>query len=119
MWIASPDSFVSIVQVHGDRQHLLVRARLRRHLERFLPISFQDRIEEDRDGVKDYRFRARVSREELKLIMTDHIQDIDYTNFKDEAHRRDEELAEMYTDWWVGHYEMQENHHPRGRRRNR
>lgn len=58
MWIFLNDSFLSIVQKPGDRDHITVRARLRGDIEAVFP----DAAVIEGAGT-DYRFRARGSQE--------------------------------------------------------
>jgi hypothetical protein len=106
MWIAFNNAFVSVVQDKEDTsgKSLLVRARKRKHLQRALGEAHK--IVETPKA--DYRWRARVSRDELSSILARHCQSLSYTNFKDSV--REHDLHNMYTKWWLDHYDMQQRH---------
>jgi hypothetical protein len=78
-----------------------VRARKRKHLQRLLG----DRVEIAETPKADYRWRTRVSRDELSLILEQCCNNLDYDNFKKSVSERD--LREMYTQWWGDHHAMQ------------
>lgn len=78
MWIFLSSSFLSIVDKGDDTgQTLLVRARKKGDIERVFPSA---RLIED--GGTDYRFRARIDREEVAQRIADEVRNINYGNFK-------------------------------------
>ena len=80
MWIYLPDGFLSIVADNrrpaGDQ--LLVRSRKRRHISAHFPHA--EIIE---GGGTDYGFRAWVPREQVKALMINQVDGLNYGNFKD------------------------------------
>jgi hypothetical protein len=117
MWIALPDSFVSIVEDPANPGYLQVRSRTKRHLLNFFkdtPFEEDDlHIIEDKDGERDYQWRTIQPKSVVSHIMAQAVQKIDWSNFKDKAKKEDPELATMYGLWWSDHFSLQE------RRRNR
>lgn len=101
MWIFLNDAFLSIVDKGGDGTTLLVRARRAGDLERVFP------------GVKvattpsnDYRYRARVNREQVALAMADSVRRITYPNFK--ATVKDHARHRAYMDVWEAMHRFQQ-----------
>lgn len=85
MWLFTRHGFFSVVANHSaDR--IVIRARRREHLE-----SLLDRLDMQRHIVQlpdaDYRFRFTVPKLEWVEIAAQLADDIDYDNFKSEAHR--------------------------------
>jgi hypothetical protein len=102
MWIFSSDSFISIVD-KGDSsgQTLLVRGRRKGDIERAFPDA-----EVIEGGGTDYRYRARIDREEVALRMADAVRGISYPNFKSSVNEHDRHDA--YMDVWGAMYRFQE-----------
>lgn len=78
MWLFTSCGFVSIVQDSQNIGNLLVRARVREHLQALFP---KVAISVTPDA--DYGFRATVNRKIVAKVVTDQVNAIDYTNFKD------------------------------------
>ncbi|HEV2673269.1 MAG TPA: hypothetical protein VGV37_01925 [Aliidongia sp.] len=77
MWIFMNDAMLSIVELTGQQDELLVRARMPGDLERAFPDA---EVSESLD--RDYRFRAVISRKTVAAAIADRICAIDYPNFK-------------------------------------
>lgn len=94
MWIFTPNSFISVVD-KGDPsgKTLLVRARKAGDIEHLFPDA-----EVQVGGGTDYRYRARIDREEVALKMADLVRQIDFGNFKNEV--RDHGRHDAYLDVW-------------------
>lgn len=94
MWIFLSDSFLSIVD-KGDPagQTLLVRARRHGDIERVFPGA--DVVE---GRGTDYRYRARIDREQVALAMAEQVRAIRYPNFKGAV--TDDERHQAYMDTW-------------------
>ena len=109
MWLCMNNAFLSVVKDRTDPtdRTLLVRARRKAHLKRFLGRSAK--IDETPHG--DYRWRARVSRDKLSWIMDWHCQNLSYDNFKNSV--QEKELHDMYLTWWSDHNKYQEKVTPR------
>lgn len=91
MWIYLNNAFLSIVDPAGmygggggrggapATGPLLVRARFKGDIERVFP-GRGVKVEETSD--RDYRFRALIARDSVRLAISMQIEGIDYSNFK-------------------------------------
>jgi hypothetical protein len=80
MWLLTKNSFVSIVLHREQPDNVLVRARVKRHLERLFPHKAKDIYA---DGGADYKYRLLISKKELAEVVSAYIvQHLDYDNFK-------------------------------------
>lgn len=84
MWIYTPTGFISAVAKRSNSTQLTVRSRDRQSLDGLVELA----------GAKatigegtDYPYRVVVSREVFKFWLNRQVDDLDYSNFKDEAHR--------------------------------
>ena len=93
MWIFLSDSFLSIVD-KGDRSGatLLVRARRRGDIEAVFPGA-----EVVEGAGTDYRYRARIDRDQVADAMARQVERIRYGNFKSTVHDDDRHRAYMST----------------------
>lgn len=113
MWIFTPIGFFSVTQVNRASKSvpegtLQIRARVKQDLvnlrERYIPelsepISLPHR---------DYPYRAYISREALAPVMARMIEDIDYSNFKDQVKaNQGKERASLYMDVWSTMYQAE------------
>ena len=88
MWIMTPYGFFSIVQVSPTDPNLLqIRARDRAHLVALRKAAMVKLPGITTTGGTDYPYRIKTTRELVGQIMIDLVIDIDYLNFKEEAHR--------------------------------
>lgn len=94
MWVFLKDAMLSIVADDKDDSMLLVRGRLRGDIERVFPGAV---VTETR--LADYRFRARLFRDEVGLAMTNEAHSITYPNFK--ASVKDRARHDAYMRVWV------------------
>ena len=80
MWLFTKDSFVSIVQHRKQPDNVLVRARVKEHLEELFPHKGKDIYT---DNGADYKYRLLISKKELAEVVTDYIMNkLVYDNFK-------------------------------------
>ena len=94
-WFCFNDGFVSVVQSDTDPDILIVRAR---RIEILQTLFDEDRIKEYE--YTDYRFRVFCLREEWQDIVSERIENIDYSNFKNSV--KDNDLKNMYNQfWWI------------------
>jgi len=102
MWIFLNNAFLSVVD-KGDAtgKTLLVRARRLKDITRVFPQA-----DVKADLGTDYRFRARIDREELALRMADLVRGIDYGNFKSGVEEQDRHDA--YLKVWSAMFRFQE-----------
>lgn len=91
MWIFLSSSFISIVD-KGDEtgKTLLVRARSKGDIERVFPSA-----EVVEGAGTDYRFRARIDREEVAQRIADEARNTRYSNFKSTVKERGRHDAYM------------------------
>jgi len=78
MWIYMSNSFISITKPKGRKGVLLVRARVKKDIERLFPDA--DIIE---TLLSDYRYRAFLPVREVADMVAHQVTGIDYDNFKD------------------------------------
>jgi hypothetical protein len=102
MWIFLADSFLSIVD-KGDPtgDTLLVRARRQGDIERVFP----DAKVVEGTGT-DYRYRARIQRDQVADAIAESVRSIRYGNFKNEVTEHDRHDA--YLDVWRAMNRFQE-----------
>jgi hypothetical protein len=102
MWIFLPNAFLSIVDKSDPTgKTLLVRGRVLGDIERVFPKA---KIEVD--AGTDYRFRARLPREEVVNVIADSVRNINWKNFKNQVHEHERHKA--YEDCWQSMYTLQE-----------
>ena len=101
MWIFLSGSFLSVVD-KGDKsgKTLLVRARRKCDIEHVFPKA--DVVE---GAGTDYRYRARIDREEVALRMADEVRGISYPNFKSTI--KDHDRHDAYMSVWNTMYRYQ------------
>lgn len=92
-WLCLNNSFLSIVAHYDDPTKLLVRARVKGHIEAVFPNAKLYRRENS-----DYLYRADIAREEVMHAVSDRLFAIDYTNFKDSV--TNGPLHRAYQDVW-------------------
>ncbi len=98
MWLFLSDSFLSIVD-KGDPsgQTLLVRGRRKEDIAKVFPEA---KIQTG--GGTDYKYRARLPREDVSAKVAEAVQSIGYGNFKDSVPSDDRHSAYMGV-WNVMH----------------
>jgi len=104
MWLCFNDGFVSVVADKNSPDRLLVRARRKQDL---LNVVGTD-AEIVETPHRDYRWRAFVGRDSFKVLLAARLDAIQYTNFKNSV--KDDDLHEMYFDFWDLHHRYQEHH---------
>lgn len=101
MWLFLSDAMLSLVDKGGDGSTLLVRARRAGDIERVFPGA---QVQEG--GGTDYRFRARIDREEVALRIARAVREIRYGNFKSSV--REHDRHDAYLEVWRAMYDYQE-----------
>lgn len=98
MWVFLNDSFVSVVRDLRDptASRLLVRARRRADLDRFLNGYCTYRVEHTPTG--DYHWRSSVPRDAVLRALAGRVDTLDYPNFKDSVF--DKQRASVYMRVW-------------------
>lgn len=80
MWQFINTSQVSIVKHRDKPNTLLVRARTKTHIKEFVTEEFADRIFYLQNA--DYNYRAELTYDEVKKVVCQKIDEIDYFDFK-------------------------------------
>lgn len=114
MWIMHPDfGFLSIVTKPHLPEHMLcVRSRSRAHLEAFQAFAKVHKRNTgpitENEGT-DYAFRCVARREVVVKVMTEAIEGIDYTNFKNESKRQGQSKGWLtaLARIWQAHFSFQ------------
>ena len=100
MWLLTTQGFYSVVEDHDDPRWLLVRARARVDLEA-LRAQIED-IEVFETPEADYRWRARVLREQWLVAAAKLASAVDYPNFKDAVQERQgSRRSSLYMKVWL------------------
>jgi hypothetical protein len=80
MWFFTKNSFISIVQHREQPDTVLVRARVKKHLERLFPHN-AEKIYADNGA--DYKHRLEMNKKELAEVVSAYIlHNLEYDNFK-------------------------------------
>jgi hypothetical protein len=98
MWLCLREGFLSVVANKDydpkvDTSELIVRARVKEHISNYFP---KVKILEWKGT--DYRFRAFISKDELKSVLATYVDELYYTNFKDSV--KDDKLHDFYLSVW-------------------
>lgn len=100
MWICTNKAFLSVVAHRDNKDLLLVRARVKGHIEEVFPgaeVFTQEQA--------DYRYRALLPRSTVASAVAKNLMNIEYDNFKNSV--RDRKLHDAYLDVWHVMYDMQ------------
>lgn len=104
MWLISQEGFISIVADRNEEDVLLLRARNQKDLRAICEVAAEEKIdilgEIWEDASADYRWRARIGREEAALLAAALLRRVDYDNFKSRVARDNEERAQTYHGVW-------------------
>lgn len=101
MWICHNQAFLSIVHKDCSPDHLMVRARVKGHIEKIFPKA---KVRQTLGN--DYQFRAVVSRIDVANALAEIAFDIDYPNFKDSV--ANDALHGAYNRVWSAMSSLQE-----------
>jgi len=93
MWLCLSGSFLSVVADRNDPHRLLVRARVKGHIETVFPNAdvFTDR------GA-DYFYRAFIARDLVASVLSEEVGRIEYDNFKSSVTSK--ALQAVYLQFW-------------------
>ena len=100
MWLCTNQGFISMVADRGNPDRLLVRARVKEHIESLFP---QAKVFIDTSA--DYLFRAFIDREEVALQIGKEVLGIGYDNFKTSV--ADGTLHDAYLECWKIMHKLQ------------
>ena len=93
MWICFSDSFLSVVAHKKDPSALLIRARVKGHIEAVFPDAVVFSVEKS-----DYEYRAVVSRQDVAGAFAVRAMDISYSDFKSSV--KNKRLHDAYLAFW-------------------
>ena len=101
MWLFTKNSFISVVQHRDQRDDVLVRARVKKHLARLFPEKAEQITKDDS---ADYRWRLRMPKQEFAAAVTAYIiERLDYDNFKASQEPDDPAWSRfLHSIWGVG-----------------
>jgi hypothetical protein len=102
MWIFTNNAFFSIVENREDKKEVLVRSRMKQDL---LNAFGDHEIIETSDS--DYRFRMFLEREYVANKVNEHINNINYDNFKNSIPYKEKERKSYYMRVWQVMYDWQ------------
>jgi hypothetical protein len=101
MWIFLPKSFISVVQKPGDTDVLTVRARIKGDIE---SVFAQAKVEMNQGT--DYKYRARVPRDEVAQVLHDQVMNLSWSNFKGAVKAK--KRHDAYMNVWSAMYAVQD-----------
>lgn len=99
MWIFALTGFVSIVEVRGKPDRLLVRGRDRKDVAAWCRLV-TGRARVRRTPLADYPWRFTASRKQVARAMARVVEGVDYDNFKGAVGHADPGRAHAYMDVW-------------------
>lgn len=106
MWIYTPTGFISAVAKRSNSTILTVRARDRQSLSELVELTG---VPATVGEGTDYPYRVVVSRETFKFWLDRQVDELDYSNFKDEAHRvRGYEYASVLGRVWTDNLALED-----------
>lgn len=106
MWIYTPTGFVSAVAKTKNSATLTVRARDRQSLDEIVQLS--GAAVTIGEGT-DYPYRVVVSREVFKFWIDRQVEDLDYSNFKNEANAvRGYDYAKVLGKVWSANLDLED-----------
>ena len=104
MWFMGKDGFLSVVYKDCAEDELLVRSRVREHIEAYFPDA---KIERTPGFHRDYLYRARIKRVDVARRMALYVTDeIMASNFKNSV--KDHDLHKAYMGVWSVMARLQE-----------
>jgi hypothetical protein len=101
MWFCFKDAFLSVVHKDCSNDELLVRARVKGHIEAIFP-----RAQVQRTAGADYLYRAVLTREEVGQMLTQLTMSYEAANFKSSV--KDQKLQRAYAQVWHTMAQIQE-----------
>lgn len=107
MWLCLPEGFLSIVEDATRPDHVLIRARSKKHLSTIFPGRF---ILESPHS--DYGWRIQLSKKAFAIWLADKAENITYHNFKDQV--KEPRLHDLYAGFWIDHLGYQHGAPSRG-----
>lgn len=115
MWIQSKAGFYSCVADWNNKNHIVVRARVRKDINR-LRVMYMPELGDTLSTPKnDYPFRAKILKKNFEKGLAKMAMDVDYGNFKSEIGRvQGREREEIYHQVWAVLFKLEKMHmnHP-------
>ena len=102
MWIFLPNSFISVAQKPGDTDMLTVRARIEGDIESVFP-----KAEVEVNKGTDYKYRARVPRQEVADVLHHQVMNLNWSNFKGAV--KSKKRHDAYTNVWSAMHAVQDH----------
>ena len=93
MWVFFSGSFLSVVHKDCQPDELLVRARMKGHIEAIFPDA---KVTESTHT--DYRYRAVIKREAVAKALADQVMNLNYSNYKNSV--RDSKFHSALSSVW-------------------
>jgi hypothetical protein len=117
MWLITKFGFFSVVEKPSDQGEgsLTIRARSKKDLENLKKNYLPEMSEIETSDNTDYKYRATAPREYIAEAFMQAIQDIHYSNFKDEVKKKQGHgRASVYGWVWDSLYTIQTEEKLRG-----
>ena len=117
MWLITNFGFFSVVEKPWDQgeNRLTIRARSKKDLMNLKKNYLPEMSEIETSDNTDYKYRATAPREDIAKAFMQAIQDIDYSNFKDEVKKKQGHgRANVYGWVWDSLYTIQTEEKLRG-----
>ena len=106
MWVFTDSGFISAVRPSGDHDNVMVRARDAESLHVLAKMADQV-IEHSPD--RDYPYRIKVSNEVFAIFLTNSVDFMDYTNFKNQVKAtRGKEYATALSSVWSTMHDVED-----------
>lgn len=102
MWIATNFGWFSAVEDRDDEKRVYVRSRDLSQMEK-LSVYLETKPKITKNISADYRYRIHITKDELKILMSELIDTIDYDNFKNSV--KDKRLHQALSDVWYIMYQ--------------
>lgn len=84
MWVFTQDGFVSAVENSDKPGEMVVRSRDRASLELLSDLTGSEIVELQH---RDYEYRVFVTKQDFANWLVSHVEEIDYSNFKNRLWR--------------------------------
>jgi hypothetical protein len=116
MWCATVIGFFSVVRDRQTKGRVLVRARAKADIMNlYRRFSRRFKMTPPRsDETRDYRWRISMRKKDWVKIVARLASEIDYTNFKDEVHKRSDQANKhsAYLSVWSALLRVQQAEDP-------
>jgi hypothetical protein len=112
MWLFTSIGFVSVVRSKSNPRRVVVRARCREDIDRFVAAYRRHfprarKVEAIRTPLADYRYRVELPKASFAELVRRLVEAINYTNFKNSVHG-DPARDSAYMRCWTAMHAFQE-----------